>query len=75
MFLLPLFRFFFSTPNIYAAEPIKILLVPGHDNEVWGAQYGNVKEADMNLRLANELLKILKKDKRFEVHITKDNLG
>ena len=75
MFLLPLFLFFSSVPNIYAAEPIKILLVPGHDNEVWGAQYGNVKEADMNLRLANELLKILKKDKRFEVHITRDHLG
>ncbi len=54
-----------------AAVPIKILLVPGHDNEVWGAQYGNVKEADMNLNLATRIYNLLKKDKRFEVHITR----
>jgi N-acetylmuramoyl-L-alanine amidase len=52
-------------------KKIKILLVPGHDDEVWGAQYGNIKEADMNLRVALELQKILKKDKRFEVFITR----
>ncbi len=51
--------------------PIKILIVPGHDNEVWGAQYGYVKEADMNLNLSNRIYNILKKDKRFEVHITR----
>jgi N-acetylmuramoyl-L-alanine amidase len=59
----------------YASEPIRILLVPGHDNEVWGSQYGNIKESDMNLRLATELFNILKKDKRFEVHITRDSSG
>ncbi len=60
--------------NINAA-PIKILLVPGHDDALWGAQYGNIKEADMNLRLATELYNLLKKDKRFEVHITRNSLG
>jgi len=55
-----------------AALPIRILLVPGHDNEVWGAQYGNMKEADMNLALATRIYNILKKDKRFEVYITRD---
>lgn len=53
------------------AAPVKILLVPGHDNEVWGAQYGNIKEADMNLNLANRIYNILKKDKRFQIHITR----
>src|ERR1035437_9658554 len=67
--------FFVPIFQTNAATPIKILLVPGHDNEVWGAQYGNIKEADMNLRLATELFNILKKDKRFEVHITRDTLG
>jgi N-acetylmuramoyl-L-alanine amidase len=55
--------------------PIKILLVPGHDNEVWGAQYGNTKEADMTLALATRIYNILKKDKRFEVYITRDSKG
>ena len=58
-----------------APAPIKILLVPGHDNEVWGAQYGNLKEAAMNLAVANRIYNILKQDKRFEVHITRDKDG
>jgi N-acetylmuramoyl-L-alanine amidase len=60
---------------IHASVPIKILIVPGHDNEVWGAQYGNVKEANMTLALGTEIFGILKKDKRFEVYITRNSLG
>jgi N-acetylmuramoyl-L-alanine amidase len=67
-FLLPIFW-------VQAALPIKILLIPGHDNEVWGAQYGNTKEADMNLVLATRIFNLLKNDKRFEVYITRDSLG
>lgn len=63
-------------PSItFAVEPIRVLIVPGHDEETWGSQYGNIKEADMNLRLATELATILKKDKRFKVFITRDSLG
>jgi len=60
---------------VHAVEPIKILLVPGHDNEVWGAQYGNIKEADMNLSLATKIYDVLKKDKKFKVFITRDKNG
>lgn len=56
-------------------DPIRILLVPGHDNEVWGAQYGNIKETNMNLVLATQMYNILKKDKRFKVYITRDSSG
>ena len=58
-----------------ANEPIKILLVPGHDNEIWGAQYGNTKEADMNLVLATRIYNLLLKDDRFKVWITRDATG
>lgn len=58
-----------------ADEPVRVLLVPGHDNEIWGAQYGNVKEAAMNLAVARRINSILKKDKRFEVYITRDQNG
>lgn len=61
--------------SIRAAEPFKILLVPGHDNEIWGAQYGNIKEADMNLVLATQIKDLLKKDKRFKVFIIRDSSG
>ncbi len=72
-FLFAFFRFPLSFAN--TGISIKILLVPGHDNEIWGAEYGNIKEADMNLALATRIFNILKKDKRFEVWITRDNLG
>jgi N-acetylmuramoyl-L-alanine amidase len=55
--------------------PIKILLVPGHDNEIWGAQYGNIREADMNLVLATRIYNLILKDDRFKVWITRDSMG
>jgi N-acetylmuramoyl-L-alanine amidase len=73
LIFLPLFAHIPSTEA--EVKPIKVLLVPGHDNEVWGAQYGNVKEANMNLAVARRVHKILKKDKRFEVWVTRDNNG
>ena len=68
---------FISIPLFFASaqEPIKILLVPGHDNEVWGAQYGNIKEADMTLAVATKIYNLLKQDKRFDVYITRDRAG
>lgn len=71
------FLVFFIFPQYLARanEPIKILLVPGHDNEVWGAQYGNVKEGAMNLAVASRIFKLLKKDKRFDVYITRNLEG
>jgi len=62
-------------PALAAGPQIKILLVPGHDNETVGAQYRFTTEASMNLDLATRLYDILRKDKRFEVHITRDQEG
>ena len=70
---------FFSCPFLLQAQgvlqPIKILIAPGHNNEIWGAQYGDIKEADMNLVLGTKIFDLLKKDKRFEVYITRDKNG
>jgi N-acetylmuramoyl-L-alanine amidase len=68
----PIFPVCAANTNIAVTKPIKILLVPGHDNQVWGAQYGTMKEATMTLALATQIYNILKKDKRFEVHVTRD---
>jgi N-acetylmuramoyl-L-alanine amidase len=70
IFFVPLFKIEASV-----AKMIKILLVPGHDGEVWGAQYGNIREANMNLVLATQIYNLLKKDKRFDVYITRDSGG
>ena len=78
MLLVLIFLFCFCPFLLQAQEtiqPIKILLVPGHDKENWGAQYGNIKEVDMNLVLATQIYYILKKDKRFEVYITRNENG
>ncbi len=61
----------FGANAVFAAERIDILLVPGHDDATVGAAFGRVKEADMNMRVAEELKKILDKDKRFKVWITR----
>ena len=69
---------FWAPGSVSAATPaksIKILLVPGHDDTTWGAQYGTTKEADMNLALATKIYNTLRKDKRFEVHITRNKSG
>lgn len=77
LFIFSFILFFILIPNsfLHASGLKKILIVPGHDNEVWGSQYGNIKEADMNLVLATRLFNLLKKDKRFKVYITRNSVG
>ena len=54
---------------------IKVLIVAGHDNEFWGTQYRDLKEADMNRVLASNIYTSLSKDKRFKVFITRNSKG
>lgn len=75
LFTIFVFSFFFVPAFSYGAEPVKILLVPGHDSEIWGSQYGNIREADMNLVLSTKIYNLLKGDERFKVWITRDGLG
>lgn len=70
LFLLPVF-----SVSAQVVKPIRILIVPGHDNEVYGAKYNGLKEADMALALGNDIFDNLKKDKRFQVFITRDDGG
>ncbi len=58
-----------------ANAPYKILIVPGHDDESYGAIFNGVKEADMNVKLGLYLYNLLKKDKKFKVFITRDWQG
>ncbi|MCX6755252.1 MAG: N-acetylmuramoyl-L-alanine amidase [Candidatus Nomurabacteria bacterium] len=64
-----------SKTQAEAIKPVRILIVPGHDDEVWGAQYKNMKEASMTLALGTQIYNLLKKDKRFEVYITRNGNG
>jgi N-acetylmuramoyl-L-alanine amidase len=75
IFVIPFSPAYVTKAAVLPIKPIKILLVPGHDNQVWGAEYGNMKEATMTLALATQIYNILKQDKRFDVYITRDSGG
>lgn len=60
----------------YAANDVRILVVPGHDDEsAGGAVFRGTREADMNLLLADELLKFLDADPHFNPSFTRDAGG
>jgi N-acetylmuramoyl-L-alanine amidase len=52
----------------------KILIVPGHDNNEKGAEFGNINEAKVNLLLAEEIIRKMPSD-QFEIFITRDESG
>jgi N-acetylmuramoyl-L-alanine amidase len=56
-------------------QKLKILIVPGHDNESWGTEFRGIKEADLNLELAENLANFLRQEKEFEVILARDKNG
>ncbi len=54
---------------------IKVLIVPGHDDDVWGTQYKGVKEADMTAILGEYLYSYLAQDPRLDVFISRTKTG
>ena len=48
---------------------IRVLVMPGHEPGYGGAEYGDLKERDMTVQLANELGKILANNSKYEVVI------
>ena len=56
-------------------EKIKILIVAGHEPDFGGAEYKNLKERDLNLILSEKIKKILEKNNKFEIIVTRDING
>lgn len=56
----------------YNEKRLKILIVPGHDNEDSGAEYRGTKEANLNLAIAAQLYKLLSANEHFVVSSTRD---
>ncbi len=54
---------------------IKILIVPGHNNDSFGAQFRGIKEAQMNSELGQELFEFFQKDDKFEAYATRVKNG
>lgn len=56
-------------------KKIKILIVPGHDDEYWGTEFRNTREADVVVAIGQQLYTLLSRDPRFEVIITRTQQG
>src|SRR3989344_6602804 len=61
--------------GIYKKSGMKILIVPGHDNESYGAQYRGMTEANLNKELGLYLFDYLSADKKFSPFITRNSTG
>ncbi|MFA6458893.1 MAG: hypothetical protein WCV79_00630 [Candidatus Paceibacterota bacterium] len=64
-----------STYNIVVPKgtaKIRVLVVPGHEPEYGGAEYGDLKERDINVELSRELIKFLEEDGHYQVFTTRD---
>lgn len=51
---------------------IRILIVPGHEPNFGGTEYGALKERDLNVKVAQYLKDFLNSNKHYEVEITRD---
>jgi N-acetylmuramoyl-L-alanine amidase len=54
---------------------IKVLIVPGHDDKHFGAEFNGVKEVELNRELSKYLYDFLLKDKNFRVFLAADENG
>ncbi len=54
---------------------IKILIIPGHDNDSPGAVFRDFREADMSLELAKKIKAGLSEDLNIEVTLSRDDDG
>lgn len=61
--------------TLTTGQKIKILIVPGHEPDLGGAEYKNLKERDMAVDLANELYGYLSKDPHYDVALTRNKDG
>ncbi len=51
---------------------VRILIVPGHEPSYGGAEYGSLKERDLNVELGKDLQQFLSVNSHYQVYITRD---
>jgi N-acetylmuramoyl-L-alanine amidase len=54
---------------------VRILIVPGHEPNFGGAEFGGLKERDMTVELGQNLQRILENDSKYDVFISRDSQG
>lgn len=58
--------------NDYRRGRLKVLIVPGHDNQFSGAIYGGMREADLNIEFARHLAEVFAGDDKLQVSVARD---
>jgi len=61
--------------TLYRGDKVRVLIVPGHDDEAWGTEFNGVREADMTVALGEELTKLLSSDPAFEPLLLRSRAG
>jgi N-acetylmuramoyl-L-alanine amidase len=52
---------------------VRILIVPGHEPDYGGAEFGTLREREVVVDIADQLSELLRKNPRYEVFVTRDN--
>jgi len=63
------------TRATHGERKLRVLIVPGHDNDAWGTEFRGVHEADMTVELGEELARVLALDSAFEPILTRTKAG
>lgn len=64
----------FVPKNLHKESVLRVCIDAGHGGKDPGANYrGSAKEKELNLTVAKEIYKILKKNKKIEIKMTRDN--
>jgi len=59
----------------YGGDKLRVLIVPGHDDDAWGTEFNGIREADMTVALGEELTKLLSADPAFEPLLLRSRAG
>ncbi len=54
---------------------MKILIVPGHDDDSWGTDYNGIREADLNMRVGEALATQFAQNPAYEAVLLRDRNG
>lgn len=65
--------FFLSGKEVYAAEPVIVVLDPGHGGENLGAQYEGYTEKEINMIVAKAMKEELEEYEGIKVYMTREN--
>jgi len=55
-----------------AERKVRILIMPGHEPNYGGAEFGNLKERDMNVELTRNLAEFLRNNGNYDVFVARD---